>query len=135
MDEMGDHDIPSPQAVASFAEALRQHVALEEDLLFPAIAPLASQEARAWIAAADPEHRVIEDILEDLEECVRTEDHRWRDDLAALARAINEHQDNEEEFIFPEARRLLAEGGLQRDILRSFAAALSELEGGAATCC
>jgi hemerythrin superfamily protein len=107
-DEADWHDL-----LGRLVDRLTMHAALEEEIFYPAVAEL--QDARGLAAHARDEHGRIKEQLEALRN-----PHAQKADLSAalgeLRRTVEAHVAEEENEMFPQARRLGA--GCLRDLRR-----------------
>ena len=80
------------------------HELLEEQLLYPALAP--HREARAIVLEGTQEHHVADVLLKELHR-MRKNDERWGAKLKVLQESIEHHIEEEERRMFPIARGVL----------------------------
>lgn len=81
---------------------LAAHSDLEEEIFYPAIESLGSEDERAadLVREAREEHQEVLSLLDELAE-LQPEDGEFDDRMNALIESATEHADREEEEIFP----------------------------------
>lgn len=86
-------------------EILTLHSRIEEEIFYPAVAEIEDASARELIRSAREEHSVVKRLLDELSD-MSAADSRFEPKLKVLAENVEQHADQEEEEIFPYARKL-----------------------------
>lgn len=87
---------------------LMVHERIEEDLFYPAYRKAADQQGKELVAESKEEHHVVDLIIDELQEVdVGAEDFDAK--FKVLKENVEHHIQEEEEKMFPQARRLLGE--------------------------
>ena len=92
------------QLLRRLTAELGVHELIEEQLLYPALAP--HREARAIVLEGTQEHHVADVLLRELHR-MRKNDERWGAKLKVLQESIEHHIEEEERRMFPIARGVL----------------------------
>jgi hypothetical protein len=92
------------QALSELADKLTLHLAIEQEILYPAADPLISTEVRAEVAA---EHQEIKRVLADLI-WLEHEDQRFGRKLVSLQMLLQWHEAWQEAELFERVARGLA---------------------------
>ncbi len=92
-----------------FNNGLKRHIIWEEDILFPAFEKKTGMTAEGPTWVMREEHRQIGSILERIHEKVRRGDPLGADDEMMLVKILNEHNQKEEQVLYPALDRLLTE--------------------------
>ena len=103
-------DTPDPylkQIIAEhvFAE-LTLHMLLEETVSYPAVAEQADEEGKRLVRAGLQDHQQVRDLIETLEEI--DDDAAFELRFQALRDRVNQHVEDEETTMFPQAAQVLA---------------------------
>jgi hemerythrin-like domain-containing protein len=103
-------DTPDPylkQIIAEhvFAE-LTLHMLLEETVFYPAVAEQADEEGKQLVDEALQEHQQLRDLIEILQEI--DDDAAFETRFQALQDQVEQHIEDEEARMFPEAAQVLA---------------------------
>ena len=103
-------DTPDPylkQIIAEhvFAE-LTLHMLLEESVFYPAVAEQADAEGKHLVSEAQQEHQEIKALIETLQEI--DDDTAFETRFQALHAQVEQHIEDEEARMFPEAAQVLA---------------------------
>jgi hypothetical protein len=99
------------QLLASLSAELNVHELIEEQVLYPALAP--HKTARAIVLEGSQEHHVADVLLKELHRMPKS-DERWGAKFKVLQESIEHHIQEEEHRMFPIAR-----GVLDRDALHA----------------
>jgi iron-sulfur cluster repair protein YtfE (RIC family) len=91
--------------------ALNVHELIEEKVLYPALKP--HSEARDVVLEGFEEHHVADVIVKELHE-LATDNERWGAKFKVLQESIEHHIEEEENVMFPAARRVLSADELQQ---------------------
>src|SRR5688500_11873605 len=97
----------------SLREELDLHARIEEEIFYPALRGSSSQALRGAVMAALEEHRIVKDLLEELDE-MSPSDEEFAAKIAALRENGLRHAEDEEREMFAEAAREIDEVSLQR---------------------
>jgi hemerythrin superfamily protein len=98
-----------------FGEIQREiliHSQMESEIFYPALTATSSTVAQDLVAAAERDHRAVEELLEELSE-MNAQEKSFDAKFRQLMVAVNQHIDKEEEEIFDEARKNLPEYRLE----------------------
>ncbi len=99
-------------AIVRFARALREHIAMETEVLFPALARVADVSGPCHVM--NIEHDEIHHVLELLyAACRDREKLAFNVATKQLQELLNAHNDKEENILYPLADRLLHDSALQ----------------------
>ncbi|ARP83652.1 cation-binding protein [Bordetella genomosp. 8] len=105
-------DLPASRKaglVGVICTALEIHATLEEEIFYPAVQAVTSNEV---LNKSVPEHMEMRRLIADLRAMTPT-DPRYDDTLMALMRDVIHHVADEETVVLPEAERLFSETRLQ----------------------
>lgn len=105
-------EVTRARLLDEFAAELRVHMRFEEDTLFPAIKPKADKETRAQTLECYAEHEAARATLHELES-TRVSDEMWEAWLKVLAEELEHHMEEEEDDLFPQARKLIERSRLE----------------------
>ena len=111
--------------LASLTAELNVHELIEEQILYPALAP--HKTARAIVLEGSQEHHVADVLLKELHRMPKS-DERWGAKFKVLQESIEHHIEEEEQRMFP-----LARGVLDREALHALGVkmrALRQANGG-----
>jgi hypothetical protein len=92
------------QLLATLTAELNVHELIEEQVLYPALAP--HKPARAIVLEGSQEHHVADILLKELHR-MRKSDERWGAKFKVLQESIEHHIEEEERRMFPIARGVL----------------------------
>jgi hemerythrin-like domain-containing protein len=103
-------DTPEPylkQIIAEhvFAE-LTLHMLLEETVFYPAVAEQADEEGKRLVSEALQDHQQLRDLIATLQDVA--EDEAFETRFHALKDHVEQHIEDEETTMFPEAAQVLA---------------------------
>jgi len=103
-------DTPDPylkQIIAEhvFAE-LTLHMLLEETVFYPAVAEQTDEEGKGLVSEALQDHQQLRELIATLQET--DDDAAFETRFQALRDRINQHVEDEETTMFPQARQVLA---------------------------
>jgi hemerythrin-like domain-containing protein len=106
-DEMGEGQKEQKRALAEkIISELMVHERIEEDVFYPAFKAAADKEGKELVAESKEEHHVVDLIIEELQ-AVRVEDEEFDAKFKVLKENVEHHIKEEEEEMFPDARKLL----------------------------
>jgi len=105
-------EVTRARLLAELARELRVHMRFEEDTLFPAIKPKADKETRAQTLECYAEHEAARATLHELEN-TPLKDEMWEAWLKVLAEELEHHMEEEEDDLFPQARKLIDRSRLE----------------------
>ena len=88
-----------------FAE-LTLHMLLEEMVFYPAVAEQAEEEGKRLVSEAQQDHQQLRDLIETLQET--DDDAAFEVGFQALRGQVDQHIEEEETRMFPEAAQVLA---------------------------
>jgi hemerythrin superfamily protein len=88
-------------------EELLIHMAIEEEIFYPAIKP-ESEEAKDTVLEGVEEHHVAKDLVEDLSQTDPSAEE-WPAKVKVLIESVEHHADEEESEMFKEVRKQLSE--------------------------
>jgi hemerythrin superfamily protein len=91
---------------------LEVHAALEEELFYPAFKEEADADGQLLIDASLEDHRGVSALIEELR-AMDTNDDEYDTRFEELIESVENHIEEEEDIMFPEAEDLL-EGALER---------------------
>jgi hemerythrin-like domain-containing protein len=94
-------------------EDLQIHARIEEELFYPAVVRVRSQEARAVVRNGLEEHQILEGLIAEIEQ-MDAGDQGYDERFAALRENVERHLRDEEEFIFAQAQSHLSEARLEK---------------------
>jgi hemerythrin-like domain-containing protein len=87
---------------------LRLHTAIEEEIFYPAFRKAGTSKAARMFFEATEEHRAIEElVLPDLEQ-TKPGSEKFSGRAKVLKELVEHHADEEEEELFPAAKKLLS---------------------------
>ena len=87
------------------AAKLTAHMAIEEELFYPAVAELATKKTEDMVPEAYEEHHVAKLVIAELPN-VDPDDERFKAKITVLSELIDHHVEEEEEEMFKTAERL-----------------------------
>ena len=106
---------PSKEIADRFVRELSMHAAVEEQLFYPALRQLAEagdlEEAEDEVLEALEEHHVAKWVLSEIEGLDK-DDERFEAKCMVLIESVRHHVEEEQEELFPKARRLLGKDAL-----------------------
>jgi iron-sulfur cluster repair protein YtfE (RIC family) len=94
-------------------EELEIHARVEEELFYPAVVRVRSEEARAIVRNGLEEHQITEGLLAEIEQ-MDTLDQRYDERVKALQECVERHLRDEEERIFAQALSHMSEARLEK---------------------
>jgi hemerythrin superfamily protein len=95
----------------TFKTALHVHARLEEEVFYPAVIKLRSNEARRTVKEALEEHQAVDSIIAEIDQ-TEPEDGQYDAKLESLRASIEHHVRTEEQAMFAEARNHLTDDRL-----------------------
>jgi len=102
---LGDRaNVSKNKLVAQICKALTIHTQIEEEIFYPAVRA-ASEETEDMVDEAVVEHASAKDLIAQLEE-MDPEDDLYDAKVKVLGELIDHHVEEEEEEMFPKARKL-----------------------------
>lgn len=102
---LGDRaNVSKHKLVAQICKALKIHTQIEEEIFYPAVRE-ASEETEDMVDEAVVEHASAKDLIAQLEE-MDPEDDLYDAKVKVLGELIDHHVEEEEEEMFPKARKL-----------------------------
>ena len=90
--------------------ALKLHTSMEEEIFYPALENF--DETRDMVAEAYQEHEAVDELLAEMS-TLPTGDQEFMDRLAELRDNVENHVDEEEGEMFPQAEQLIGQSRLQ----------------------
>jgi len=93
--------------VAQICRALTVHAQVEEELVYPLLKEFRSQEMKDLIAEATEEHQVAKTLIEELS-TLAPDDEQYDAKVTVLGEYVQHHVKEEEQEIFPKARKNLS---------------------------
>lgn len=106
-DEMGEGQKERKRALAEkIVSELMVHERIEEDVFYPAFKEAAGKEGKELVAESREEHHVVDLIIEELQ-AVDVGDEDFDAKFKVLKENVEHHIQEEEEEMFPDARKLL----------------------------
>jgi len=94
-------------------EELEIHTRIEEELFYPAVVRVRSNEARAIVRDGLQEHQIVEGLLAEIDQ-MDPRDARYDERVDALRDNVERHLRDEEERIFAQALSHLSEARLEK---------------------
>ena len=94
-------------------EELEIHTRIEEELFYPAVVRVRSNEARAIVRDGLQEHQIVEGLLAEIDQ-MDARDARYDERVDALRDNVERHLRDEEERIFAQALSHLSEARLEK---------------------
>jgi iron-sulfur cluster repair protein YtfE (RIC family) len=114
------------QLATQILDEITVHEAIEEEIFYPAIRENAGKNGVELVLEAYEEHHVADGIMEELR-AMNPEDERYDAKIKVLQETIEHHIGEEEDELFPEAKKALGEEAVT--IGERMAARKSELTG------
>ena len=93
------------QLMDEIGTALEGHTLIEEEMFYPAVRGLETQQAEAMVLEALEEHHVVKLVLAELPK-VDPEDERFEAKMTVLSELVEHHADEEEKEMFKTAQKL-----------------------------
>jgi hemerythrin superfamily protein len=109
-------------------DMLESHSDLESELFYPAVLEVPGKEAEDAVLEAREEHKIVRELLKELEE-IAPGDPTFDAKMKVLRETVEHHADEEEDDMFPVARKL---GRERLEQLAESMAAVRKLKGRAA---
>jgi len=94
-------------------DELEIHTRLEEELFYPVVVRVRSDEARAIVRGGLEEHQIVEGLLAEIDQ-MDTGDQGYDERVTALRENVERHLRVEEERIFAQALSHLSEARLEK---------------------
>ena len=94
-------------------EELEIHTRIEEELFYPAVVRVRSNDARAIVRDGLQEHQMVEGLLAEIDQ-MDARDARYDERVDALRENVERHLRDEEERIFAQASSHLSEARLEK---------------------
>jgi len=99
--------------VEAIKEELEVHARIEEEIFYPAMRVSRSPELRRLVLEAVEDHRLVEDLLEELDDLMPN-DEEFEAKLTVLREQVLHHADEEERSLFAEAKKELESASLEQ---------------------
>lgn len=112
-DHFGSRTEDKREIFRTLKEDLQIHARIEEELFYPAVVRVRSQEARAVVRNGLEEHQILEGLIAEIEQ-MDAGDQGYDERFAALRENVERHLRDEEEFIFAQAQSHLSEARLEK---------------------
>ena len=116
-DELDASNRRSLRARERIFDAIRDeldiHARVEEEVFYPALRETSSEALRSAALEAVEQHRIVKDLLDELEEMSPSDDE-FAARMALLRENVLRHAEEEERGMFAEARREIDPGTLQQ---------------------
>lgn len=102
-------DIELAQAAwQKYDASMRRHLAMEDEVLFPAFEARSDATGESPVAALKLEHEQMEGLLDQIAEAIDAADTELAIDLGdTLLMLVQQHNAREEDMLYPEAEKLL----------------------------
>ena len=94
-------------------EELEIHARIEEELFYPAVVRVRSNEARAIVREGLQEHQILEGLLAEIDQ-MDPGDERYDERIKDLRENVERHLHDEEDRIFAQAVSHLSESRLEK---------------------
>jgi len=107
------------QLLNEISQSLEGHTRIEEEIFYPAVRGLQTEQAEEMVLEAYEEHHVVKLVLAELPR-VNPEDERFEAKMTVLAELVEHHADEEEKEMFKTAQKL------GKDELQSLGAQMEE---------
>ena len=107
------------QLLNEISQSLEGHTLIEEEIFYPAVRGLQTEQAEEMVLEAYEEHHVVKLVLAELPR-VNPEDERFEAKMTVLAELVEHHADEEEKEMFKTAQKLA------KDELQSLGAQMEE---------
>jgi hemerythrin superfamily protein len=101
------------ELLTKIAQELSIHTTLEEEIFYPAFKESGSKEHEKMFYEAREEHRAVEELV--LPDLKKTDPGgvEFSGRIKVLRELVEHHADEEEEEMFPEAKKIMSKGDLQ----------------------
>jgi hemerythrin superfamily protein len=93
--------------VTQICQALTVHAQVEEELVYPLLKALRPQEVKDLVAEAAEEHKVAKTLIGEIE-MLSPDDEQYEAKVTVLGEYVQHHVKEEEQELFPKARRHLS---------------------------
>ena len=103
-------------------EELEVHSKIEEEIFYPAVKGVRSEEARDTVREGVEEHAIVKRLLEQLSR-MDPDDEQYDSKVKVLGENVEHHADEEEDEMFSEARKNLSD-----DVLEDLGARMEALK-------
>jgi len=111
---LDEEELGASDLFGQLKQALTLHTQMEEKVFYPALSQF--DETSSIVEEALKEHQEIDDILAEISS-MSPSDEEFLDEISELKHKIEQHVEEEENELFPEAEKLLGENKL-RDLGR-----------------
>jgi iron-sulfur cluster repair protein YtfE (RIC family) len=112
-DEAGDSAHAKKQTLfEEIKTALTIHMAIEEEIFYPAVKKVRSKEVKDEIREADEEHHVAKVLIAELSK-MTPRDEQFDAKVTVLKENIEHHVKEEEGELFPDAKKLVSKERLE----------------------
>jgi hemerythrin-like domain-containing protein len=91
---------------------LEIHSAIEEEIFYPAVKGVHSEEAKDTVREAIEEHAIVKQLIEELSE-LDPEDEQYDAKFKVLRENVEHHADEEEDEMFSQAKKNLSDEALE----------------------
>jgi hemerythrin superfamily protein len=98
--------------VEEITEALEAHATVEEEIFYPAVKKVRSENTKDIVREAYEEHTQIKALLAALAE-IEPDDESYDAKMKVLQEDVEHHVEEEEGEMFPDARKFIRKDGLQ----------------------
>ena len=103
---LGDRaNVSKSKLVAKICKALTVHTRIEEEIFYPAVREAGKETEEDMVDEAVVEHASAKDLIAQLEE-MDPEDDLYDAKVKVLGELVDHHVEEEEEEMFPDARKL-----------------------------
>ena len=108
-EDMGEGQKEQKRALAEkIIQELLVHERIEEDVFYPAFKEAADKEGKELVAESKEEHGVVDTLIDELQ-AVDLDDERFDAKFKVLKENVEHHIEEEEEEMFPKAKRILGD--------------------------
>lgn len=112
-EKTGDRAFEKKKAIfGKVRTELEIHSAIEEEIFYPAVKRARSEEAKDTVREAVEEHSVVKFLLEQLSN-MDPEEEQFDAKFEVLRENVEHHADEEEDEMFPQARKHLSDSQLE----------------------
>lgn len=112
-DHLGSQRDKKREIFRALKEELEIHARIEEELFYPAVVRVRSDEARAIVRNGLQEHQILEGLLAEIDQ-MDAGDERYDERIKDLRENVERHLHDEEDGIFAQALSHLSESRLEK---------------------
>jgi iron-sulfur cluster repair protein YtfE (RIC family) len=112
-DHFGSRTEDKREIFRALKEELEIHARIEEELFYPAVVRVRSDEARAVVRDGLHEHQILEGLLAEIDQ-MDPGDERYDERITDLRENVERHLHDEEDRIFAQAVSHLSESRLEK---------------------